>query len=125
MGLLTCLLLIKIMEKKNNPLSKAFGIVQKATTDAVNTAGSAGESLKNGIVSAANSVGSALNGAVNKAGGKTVRIADLNGDGKLDQEDVMIALGSIYAKEFMEGQFVIEGALNETEDETEDTVVEE
>lgn len=86
------------MAKKNNPLSDVFGFVQKAATDAVNAAGNIGESVKDGIVSAANSVGSAVNDAANKVSRQTVKIADLNGDGKLGQEDIMIALGSIYAK---------------------------
>ena len=86
------------MARKNNPLSNVLGFVQKTATDAINAAGSVGESVKDGIVSAANSVGSAVNDAANKVSSQTVKIADLNGDGKLDQEDVMIALGSIYTK---------------------------
>ncbi|MBR2563109.1 MAG: EcsC family protein [Paenibacillus sp.] len=86
------------MAKKNNPLSDVLGFVQKAATDAVNAAGSVGESVKDGIVSAANTVGSAVNDAASRVSSRTVKIADLNGDGKLDQEDVMIALGSIYTR---------------------------
>lgn len=86
------------MAMKNNPLSDVFGFVQKAATDAVNATGSIAESVKDGIVSAANSVGSVVNDAANKVSNQTVKIADLNGDGKLDQEDIMIALGSIYTK---------------------------
>ncbi len=75
------------MAMKNNPLSDVFGFVQKAATDAVNATGSIAESVKDGIVSAANSVGSVVNDAANKVSNQTVKIADLNGDGKLDQED--------------------------------------
>lgn len=86
------------MADKNNPLLDALGIVQKAAADAVSMVGNVGESVKDGIVSAANSVGTAVNDAAKKAGSQTVKIADLNGDGKLDQEDVLVALGSIYNK---------------------------
>ena len=72
------------MAEKNYPLSDVLGFVQKAATDAVNAAGSVGESVKEGIVSAANSVGSAVNDAASRVSSQTVKIADLNGDGKLE-----------------------------------------
>ena len=86
------------MAGKSNPLSGVMDFVQKKTTDAVNAVGSVGENVKDGIFAAANTVGAAVNDAAKKVGGQTVKIADLNGDGKLDQEDVMMALGSIYSK---------------------------
>ena len=86
------------MAKKNNRLSDVISFVQKTAADAASVAGNVGNNVKDGIIQATNSVGNAVNEATKKIGSQTTKIGDLNGDGKLDQEDVMIALGSIYNK---------------------------
>lgn len=72
-------------------VSEAANSVGSAVSDAASSVGSA-------VSGAANTVGSTVGGVVKKVGDQSTRWADLNGDGKVDQEDIMIALGTIYTR---------------------------
>ena len=86
------------MSEKHNPLSGFLDVVQKTAKDAVHAAGTLSGNVTKGVVNTADSVGSAVTGAINTIGNQTVSWVDQNGDGKLDQEDVMLILSSVYAR---------------------------
>lgn len=84
------------MGQQKKQADGVLGFIQKAVTDAANTAGSLGAAAVSGVVNATNSVGETVSGVVRKVGDQATKVMDVNGDGKLDEKDVLEVLGSIY-----------------------------
>ncbi len=82
------------MPEKKNLLQDALGFVQKAASGVASAATTVGGTVAN----AANTVGNTVSGTVKKFGNQTVQWADQNGDGKLDEKDVMVILDSVYMR---------------------------
>ncbi|MBR1821935.1 MAG: EcsC family protein [Clostridia bacterium] len=87
---------VGIVDEKKHGIGEVLGFVQKAAVDAVSAVGTIGGSAVSGVVSAANSVGGTISKTTKQLGGQAVKLADRNGDGKLDEQDVLLILGSIY-----------------------------
>ncbi len=84
------------MRQQKKQTDGVLGLIQKAVTDAANTAGNLGAAAVSGVVNATNTVGETVSGVVRKVGDQATKAMDVNGDGKLDEKDVLEALGSIY-----------------------------
>ena len=100
----------ELIKKATEGVSKAAesigsSIASTATTaaNAVNESisesiGKYGDTAITGITKTANSIGNTIADTVKKVGNQSVKLVDQNGDGKLDEEDMIIALNTIYGK---------------------------
>lgn len=75
-----------------------LGLARRAVSGVAKAAETVGEGTLTGVVKAAEAVGGAVGEAGRRLGGHAVKRLDRNGDGVLDEQDVLLILGEMYTR---------------------------